>query len=170
MALRGCSRQERVRRDQASWRLEFVAELTWACSSFIQVPFLNLLATVADRAGRVRIRVGGNTQETATLVDSLPDNEMIAKDKTDATNPVRCYSLLAWLLFRCSRRSPWICGGLGRFRLRCVCMRLLPCLGCVLPWQLFFYYTAVAPTAGKTVFVYSTTLPVRDLGSGVRVV
>ncbi|EJF60218.1 hypothetical protein DICSQDRAFT_137837 [Dichomitus squalens LYAD-421 SS1] len=56
-------------------------------ASFIQVPFLNLLATVADRAGRVRIRVGGNTQETATLVDSLPDNEMIAKDKTDATNP-----------------------------------------------------------------------------------
>lgn len=56
--------------------------------TFLQVPFLNLLATVADRAGSVRIRVGGNTQETATLVDSLPDYEIIAKDKEDATNPV----------------------------------------------------------------------------------
>ena len=59
------------------------------CRSFIQVPFLNLLATVVDRAGRVRIRVGGNTQETATLVDSLPNNAMIAKDKQSTTNPVR---------------------------------------------------------------------------------
>ena len=50
--------------------------------SFLQVPFLNLLATVADRGGSVRIRVGGNTQETATLVDSLPDGAMIGKDKT----------------------------------------------------------------------------------------
>ena len=53
------------------------------------MPFLNLLATVVDRAGRVRIRVGGNTQETATLVDSLPNNAMIAKDKQSTTNPVR---------------------------------------------------------------------------------
>ncbi|KAI0742960.1 hypothetical protein C8Q80DRAFT_1109278 [Daedaleopsis nitida] len=50
-------------------------------SSFIQVPLLNLLATVADRAGGVRIRIGGNTQETATLVDRLPNNAMIGKDK-----------------------------------------------------------------------------------------
>ena len=54
---------------------------------------------MADRAGRVRIRVGGNTQETATLVASLPDNEMIAKDKENASNPVR-YAFCA--RFRCS--------------------------------------------------------------------
>lgn len=52
------------------------------------MPFLNLLATVAERAGSVRIRVGGNTQEYATLVDSLPDYEIIAKDKSSSTNPV----------------------------------------------------------------------------------
>ncbi|KAI9058697.1 glycoside hydrolase family 79 protein [Trametes sanguinea] len=57
-------------------------------SSFIQVPFLNLLATVAERAGAVRIRVGGNTQETATLVDSLPNNAMIVKDSpVQTTDP-----------------------------------------------------------------------------------
>ena len=50
-------------------------------SSFIQVPFLNLLATIADRGGGVRIRIGGNTQETASLVESLPNNAMIAKDQ-----------------------------------------------------------------------------------------
>ena len=50
------------------------------CRSFIQVPFLNVLATVADRGGSVRIRVGGNTQETATLVANLPGNAMITKD------------------------------------------------------------------------------------------
>lgn len=56
--------------------------------SALQVPFLNLLASVVDRAGRVRVRVGGNTQETATLVDSLPDDAMIAKDKQASSNPV----------------------------------------------------------------------------------
>ncbi|TBU60021.1 hypothetical protein BD310DRAFT_357271 [Dichomitus squalens] len=76
-----------------SIEMSVVTQVIGKNASFIQVPFLNLLATVADRAGRVRIRVGGNTQETATLVDSLPDNEMIAKDKTDATNPVRCSSV-----------------------------------------------------------------------------
>ena len=43
------------------------------------MPFLNLLATVANRAGSVRIRVGGNTQEYASLVDSLPGNAMTMK-------------------------------------------------------------------------------------------
>ena len=64
--------------------------------SFVQVPFLNLLATVADRGGSVRIRVGGNTQETATLVDSLPDGAMIGKDKSvigGSSRTVRNYYL-----------------------------------------------------------------------------
>lgn len=59
-----------------------VADLKRAPRSFIQVPFLNLLAAVVERAGSVRIRVGGNTQETATLVDSLADNAMIEKAKS----------------------------------------------------------------------------------------
>ena len=62
----------------------------------MQVPFLNLLATVADRGGSDRIRVGGNTQETATLVDSLPDGAMIGKDKSvigGSSRTVRNYYL-----------------------------------------------------------------------------
>jgi hypothetical protein len=32
------------------------------------------------RAGHVKIRVGGNSQEDAQLVDSLPDGRILAKD------------------------------------------------------------------------------------------
>ena len=47
------------------------------------------MALIADRAGEVQVRVGGNTQETAFVVDSLADGKMIEKDKEDASNPVR---------------------------------------------------------------------------------
>lgn len=57
-------------------------------SSYIQVPFLNLMANLQQRAGRVYVRVGGNTQETAVHVDSLPDGKMIQKDNANTTNPV----------------------------------------------------------------------------------
>ena len=55
-----------------------------------------MLATVADRAGSVRVRVGGNTQELATLVASLPDNAMIAKDHSvddNAPTQVLCHAM-----------------------------------------------------------------------------
>ncbi|KAI0742962.1 hypothetical protein C8Q80DRAFT_945246 [Daedaleopsis nitida] len=45
------------------------------------------MSILADIAGSVHIRVGGNTQETAFVVDSLPDGAMIEKDKEDASNP-----------------------------------------------------------------------------------
>ncbi|TBU39718.1 hypothetical protein BD309DRAFT_409143 [Dichomitus squalens] len=120
-----------------SIEMSVVTQVIGKNASFIQVPFLNLLATVADRAGRVRIRVGGNTQETATLVDSLPDNEMIAKDKTDATNPVRCFSCLSELFFG-PRRSLWIHGCvLRRFGCSVCTCSSRPASGCVLPWKLY---------------------------------
>ncbi|KAF9033112.1 hypothetical protein BJ165DRAFT_1515715 [Panaeolus papilionaceus] len=37
-------------------------------SSFLGVPFLNLMANLQERAGGVYIRIGGNTQEFATMV------------------------------------------------------------------------------------------------------
>ncbi|KAF5376683.1 hypothetical protein D9615_007846 [Tricholomella constricta] len=58
-------------------------------SSVIQVPFLNLMANIQQRAGRVNIRVGGNTQETAVLVDSTPDGRILEKDITGASNPTQ---------------------------------------------------------------------------------
>jgi hypothetical protein len=69
-------------------------------SSHLQVPFLNLLANCKERGGRVHVRVGGNSQETAVLVDSLPDGKPLEKDKSRSYNPV-CS------LFRSSSRSPF---------------------------------------------------------------
>ncbi len=49
----------------------------------IEPNFLNLMATVVNRAGTVYIRVGGNTQETAVLEpQGLPNNAAIYKSNT----------------------------------------------------------------------------------------
>ena len=42
-----------------------------------------------EKAGSVHVRVGGNTQDTAFMVDSFPDGRIMEKDKEDASNPVR---------------------------------------------------------------------------------
>ena len=60
-----------------------------AYSLDIKVPFLNYMSIIAEKAGAVHVRVGGNTQETAFVVPSLADGKMIEKDKEDASNPVR---------------------------------------------------------------------------------
>jgi hypothetical protein len=46
------------------------------------------MANIKDRGGALHIRVGGNTQETATLVDSLPNGLILSKDNSDTNNPV----------------------------------------------------------------------------------
>jgi hypothetical protein len=60
------------------------------------------MSNIRERAGEVRIRVGGNTQETATLVDSLPGGVMIMKAEIDPNNPVSIFHvgifLFCWLM------------------------------------------------------------------------
>ncbi|KAJ7884870.1 hypothetical protein B0H13DRAFT_2536207 [Mycena leptocephala] len=53
-------------------------------ATHIQVPFLNLMANIQQRAGSVRVRVGGNSQESATLVpaSSIPDGKILQKHLT----------------------------------------------------------------------------------------
>lgn len=46
------------------------------------------MSNIQERAGAVHIRAGGNTQETATLVDSIADNKIIEKQGIDPNNPV----------------------------------------------------------------------------------
>ncbi|KAI0369500.1 hypothetical protein BV20DRAFT_946072 [Pilatotrama ljubarskyi] len=103
-----------------SIEMSVVEQVMGKNASFIQVPFLNLLSAVVERAGRVRIRVGGNTQETATLVDSLPDNAIIEKAKSaDGTStqtgqtPTLLYTLeLLYLLSNVSAlvNAKWYLG------------------------------------------------------------
>jgi len=56
--------------------------------SVLQVPFLNLMANIQQRVGRVNVRVGGNTQETAVLVSQTPDGKILEKDTINTSNPV----------------------------------------------------------------------------------
>jgi len=56
-------------------------------SSLLQVPFLNLMSNLIERAGWVQVRVGGNSQESAELVSSLPNGTMLAKDTNNTSGP-----------------------------------------------------------------------------------
>jgi len=49
------------------------------------------MAIIRERAGEVHIRVGGNTQETAVLVDSLPGGVMMTKEHLATGDVVRGY-------------------------------------------------------------------------------
>lgn len=64
-------------------------------SSFIQPPFLNLMANIAQRAGSVRVRTGGNTQDFASFAEDIPNanGKNIAKQDVDSNNPVGCAAL-----------------------------------------------------------------------------
>ncbi|KAJ7185827.1 glycoside hydrolase family 79 protein [Mycena filopes] len=56
-------------------------------STFLQVPFLNLMANIQQRAGSVMVRVGGNTQESAKIVPvgSLDNGRVLEKNLTGVT-------------------------------------------------------------------------------------
>ncbi|EGO20268.1 glycoside hydrolase family 79 protein [Serpula lacrymans var. lacrymans S7.9] len=64
-----------------------VTQIRYIHSSFLQVPFLNLMANIRERAGSINIRVGGNTQDSATLVSSIADGADLEKDYSGSTNP-----------------------------------------------------------------------------------
>jgi hypothetical protein len=55
------------------------------------------MANLQQRGGSVRVRVGGNTQETATLVASTPDGAALEKDYGDSSGPVSaiCFAQLS---------------------------------------------------------------------------
>ncbi|KAJ6561989.1 glycoside hydrolase family 79 protein [Mycena capillaripes] len=63
-------------------------------STRLQVPFLNLMSLLQARGGSVRVRVGGNTQDTATMFSSLPGGKMMEKEAQDTANPTHTPALL----------------------------------------------------------------------------
>ncbi|KAI0823157.1 hypothetical protein BC628DRAFT_1325396 [Trametes gibbosa] len=70
-----------------SIEMSVAIQLIGTNSTRLFVPFLNLMALLVERGGAVHVRVGGNTQETAFMVDSFPDGKIMEKDKEDASNP-----------------------------------------------------------------------------------
>ncbi|EMD34954.1 glycoside hydrolase family 79 protein [Gelatoporia subvermispora B] len=77
-----------------SVEMSVVTQVLGLNASFLQVPFLNLMSLVASRAGAVYIRVGGNTQDYASLVPSLGDGKSIEKQQTGNGNPTQTPTLL----------------------------------------------------------------------------
>ncbi|KAJ2932239.1 hypothetical protein H1R20_g4863, partial [Candolleomyces eurysporus] len=63
-----------------SIEMSVITQVLGKNSSFIQVPFLNLMANLQERAGGVLVRLGGNTQEFATMVE--PDDHRIEPGHT----------------------------------------------------------------------------------------
>ncbi|KAG5642016.1 hypothetical protein DXG03_003788 [Asterophora parasitica] len=55
--------------------------------SYLQVPFLNLLGQIQQRAGGMHIRIGGNTQDFAYHVDHIDGGYATSKETKDARNP-----------------------------------------------------------------------------------
>ncbi|KAF8636118.1 hypothetical protein AX17_003821 [Amanita inopinata Kibby_2008] len=63
-------------------------------SQLIEVPFLNLMSNLVKRSGQVNIRVGGNTQEMAVLVDKTPSGRLLEKDQSAVIGTTRTPPLL----------------------------------------------------------------------------
>jgi hypothetical protein len=47
---------------------------------------------LVDRGGSVKVRVGGNTQDTAVLVNQIPNGADLVKDYGDTSNPVSAHA------------------------------------------------------------------------------
>ncbi|XP_006455732.1 hypothetical protein AGABI2DRAFT_195117 [Agaricus bisporus var. bisporus H97] len=80
-----------------SVEMSVVEQLFGKNSTFIQVPFLNLMANILSRSGSFMIRVGGNTQETAEVThdfDAFPNGRVMEKDLSGVTNPTQTPPLL----------------------------------------------------------------------------
>ena len=59
-------------------------------SSYLEVPFLNLMSNLQERCGTVPIRLGGNTQEFAALVpiDSIAKGNSFSKADSGTNSTV----------------------------------------------------------------------------------
>jgi hypothetical protein len=56
------------------------------------------MANLQQRTGRINVRVGGNTQEFATLVNRTADGRILEKDLQNVSNPVRATYIILYQL------------------------------------------------------------------------
>lgn len=76
----------------------FLLNVDIILSSVIQVPFLNLMQNIIERSGGVVVRIGGNTQEFATMVPFIEDGMTFSKEDSGSTQTV-CIPYRSPLLF-----------------------------------------------------------------------
>ncbi|KAF8949995.1 glycoside hydrolase family 79 protein [Flammula alnicola] len=77
-----------------SIEMSVISQVLGKNSSLLQVPFLNLMANLQERSGGVIIRLGGNTQEFAALVDSIPNGHTFAKTDSGSTQTTKTPAVL----------------------------------------------------------------------------
>ncbi|KAF8800345.1 glycoside hydrolase family 79 protein [Phlegmacium glaucopus] len=77
-----------------SIEMSVIGQVLGKNSSFITVPFLNLMANLQERSGGVVIRLGGNTQEFATMVPSLANGSTFSKADSGSTQTTKTPAVL----------------------------------------------------------------------------
>ncbi|ESK94670.1 glycoside hydrolase family 79 protein [Moniliophthora roreri MCA 2997] len=82
-----------------SIEMSVVTQVLGKNSTFIQVPFLNLMQNIAQHSGCVRVRTGGNTQEFARYSDTLTPGSyntgaVVVKQDVPGQNPTETPTLL----------------------------------------------------------------------------
>lgn len=75
------------------------------------------MSNLEERGGTIHVRVGGNTQETASLVDYIPDYRDISKDYSRTSNPVSLNILYFICLQVVHYQLWWDADGYSTFRL-----------------------------------------------------
>jgi hypothetical protein len=94
------------------------------------------MANIVERAGWVQVRVGGNSQESAEMVNSLPNGSMLAKDTNHTSGPTSTPPLeyttdLLYLMANISKltNTHWYLGSLFFFPMRYTTILTLNHLG-----------------------------------------
>ncbi|RXW22272.1 hypothetical protein EST38_g3572 [Candolleomyces aberdarensis] len=77
-----------------SIEMSVISQVLGKNSTHLYVPFLNLMSNLIERAGGVMIRLGGNTQEFATLVPELPDGHTFGKEESGSTQTTKTPAVL----------------------------------------------------------------------------
>ncbi|KAJ3506310.1 hypothetical protein NLJ89_g6943 [Agrocybe chaxingu] len=77
-----------------SIEMSVISQVLGKNSSLLQVPFLNLMANLQERAGGVVIRLGGNTQEFAVMVPELEDGRTFGKTDSGSTQTTKTPAVL----------------------------------------------------------------------------
>ncbi|KDR78213.1 hypothetical protein GALMADRAFT_94783 [Galerina marginata CBS 339.88] len=77
-----------------SIEMSVISQVLGKNSSLLQVPFLNLMANLQERSGGVVIRLGGNTQEFATMVPFIEDGRTFSKQDSGSNQTTKTPAVL----------------------------------------------------------------------------
>jgi len=77
-----------------SVEMSVISQLFGRNSTWISPPTLNLMSQLVSRGGGLHIRMGGNTQDYAYMVDHIPNYFVTAKQGANTSNPTQTPAVL----------------------------------------------------------------------------